>query len=228
MVRKARNRSRVARAFSGSPLAGRRQPLTTEPLGKGLFVFRLSKAEHHESLSSRRREYVGGVADNTAAQDSCRTNTALSAMGQRGACAGLASERNEAAGQFLTALGGARLPGLPKAAGSRPRRHRSATSQRSLAPAPTASGLRWLIALMVLCCNPLAIAIDGRGCRETERGNYGMSKSKSYVRSSDGATMVEVEPHQYVNANVLQAQGRNPGGHKEDETATASRRRLTA
>jgi hypothetical protein len=44
-----------------------------------------------------------------------------------------------------------------------------------------------------------------------------MSKLKSYVRSSDGATMVEVEPHQYVNTKVLHAQGRNPGGQKRDK-----------
>ncbi len=49
-----------------------------------------------------------------------------------------------------------------------------------------------------------------------------MSKSKSYIRPDDGATMVEVEPHQYVNAKILQLQGRHPGGHKEGETAAAS------
>jgi hypothetical protein len=52
-----------------------------------------------------------------------------------------------------------------------------------------------------------------------------MSKSKSYVRSTDGATMVEVDKHQYVNAKVLQMQGRNPGGQKRDEAAAASERR---
>ena len=31
----------------GSPRAARRQPLTTEAFGKGLRVFRLCKAEHH-------------------------------------------------------------------------------------------------------------------------------------------------------------------------------------
>ena len=28
----------------------------------------------------------------------------------------------------------------------------------------------------------------------------GMTMSKSYIRSSDGATMIELQPHQYVNA----------------------------
>jgi hypothetical protein len=31
-----------------------------------------------------------------------------------------------------------------------------------------------------------------------------MSKPKSYVRPDDGATMFEVEPHQYVSAKILQ------------------------
>jgi hypothetical protein len=52
-----------------------------------------------------------------------------------------------------------------------------------------------------------------------------MSKPKSYVRSPDDATMVEVEPHQYVNAKVLQTQGRNPGGQRRDQEAAATDRR---
>jgi hypothetical protein len=31
--------------------------------------------------------------------------------------------------------------------------------------------------------------------------------------------MVEVEPHQHLSAKVLQAQGRDPGGREQDETA---------
>jgi hypothetical protein len=52
-----------------------------------------------------------------------------------------------------------------------------------------------------------------------------MSKPKSYVRLSDGAMMVEVEvdKHQYVNAKVLQAQGRNPAGRKHRVVAGCAR-----
>jgi hypothetical protein len=41
---------RIARLFSGSPPAGRRQALTTEALGNSLSVFRLCKAEHYEVI----------------------------------------------------------------------------------------------------------------------------------------------------------------------------------
>jgi hypothetical protein len=49
-----------------------------------------------------------------------------------------------------------------------------------------------------------------------------MSKPKSYVRPKDGATMVAVEPHQYVNAKIPELQGRHPGGQKHDELAAAT------
>jgi hypothetical protein len=49
-----------------------------------------------------------------------------------------------------------------------------------------------------------------------------MSKPKSYVRPNDGATMVEVEPHQYVNAKILELQGRDPGALEHDEPARAA------
>jgi hypothetical protein len=45
-----------------------------------------------------------------------------------------------------------------------------------------------------------------------------MAMSKSYFRD-DGATMVEVEPHQYVNAKVLRLQGHLVDGQQHDETA---------
>jgi hypothetical protein len=32
--------------------------------------------------------------------------------------------------------------------------------------------------------------------------------------------VVEVEPHQYVNAKILGVQGRHPGGQKHDELAS--------
>jgi hypothetical protein len=37
-----------------------------------------------------------------------------------------------------------------------------------------------------------------------------MSKPKSYVRSNDGAMMVEVEPLQVVNAKILQRKAAIP------------------
>jgi hypothetical protein len=48
-----------------------------------------------------------------------------------------------------------------------------------------------------------------------------MSRPKSCIRPNDGATMVEVEPHQCVNAKILEVQGRHPGGQKRDELAAA-------
>jgi hypothetical protein len=42
--------------------------------------------------------------------------------------------------------------------------------------------------------------------------------SKSYIRSDDGATMVEVEPHQYVNAKILRLQGRLTDSPKPQPT----------
>ena len=53
-----------------------------------------------------------------------------------------------------------------------------------------------------------------------------MSQPKSYVRSSDGATMVEVEPHQYVNAKILQLQGRSAGGKVTAQELAAGRSEL--
>jgi hypothetical protein len=52
------------------------------------------------------------------------------------------------------------------------------------------------------------------------------AKSKSYIRPDDGATVIEVEPHQYVNAKILRLQGHLPAdGQQHDETAAASTRR---
>ncbi len=53
------------------------------------------------------------------------------------------------------------------------------------------------------------------------------AKAKSYIRPDDGATMAEVEPHQYVNAKILRLQGHLPDGHQQEETAAASARRST-
>src|SRR5262249_32605297 len=89
-----------------------------------------------------------------------KTNTALSAMeGQRRARAGLAGERNEAAGT-LAALKAERAS---LAAPSR-RIETEAAPIRYVAEligadADSERAIRWLIALMVLCCDPLAIAL---------------------------------------------------------------------
>jgi len=48
-----------------------------------------------------------------------------------------------------------------------------------------------------------------------------MSDSKSYVRPDDRATIVEVEPHRYVNAK-LRLQGPHPAGQTHDEAAAVS------
>src|SRR5215467_507474 len=60
---RSEQRARVPRLLSGSPW----QTLPTESIGKRLRVFRLGKAEQTKSPSSRRREYVSGVADRTPA-----------------------------------------------------------------------------------------------------------------------------------------------------------------
>ena len=84
--------------------------------------------------------------------------------------------------------------------------------------------IRWLIALMVLTCDPLAIAWTAAA--SARHDEMSKSKSKSYIRPDDGATMIEVEPHQYVNAKVLRLQGHLPAdGQQHDETAVTSARR---
>jgi hypothetical protein len=71
-------------------------------------------------------------------------------------------------------------------------------------------------------------AIDeANGFRNEAR--HRMSKPRSYIRPDDGAMMIEVEPDQYVNAKVLQLQGRHPGALDEPAPATAkqsARRRV--
>jgi hypothetical protein len=53
--------------LSASPPAARRQSFPTEALGKSLRVLQFGKQNTTKSLSSRRREYVSGVADRTPA-----------------------------------------------------------------------------------------------------------------------------------------------------------------
>jgi hypothetical protein len=89
-----------------------------------------------------------------------RTNTALSAMeGQRRAGAGLASERNEAAGT-LAVLKAERASLAPQGR----RLETEAAPIRYVAEllgtdTDSERAIRWLIALMVMWCDPLAIAL---------------------------------------------------------------------
>jgi hypothetical protein len=93
-----------------------------------------------------------------------KTNTALSAMeGQRRARAGLTSERNEAAGTLLSLLTALKAERASLAAQGR-RSETEAAPIRYVAEligADTDSerAIRWLIGLMVVCCDPLAIAL---------------------------------------------------------------------
>jgi hypothetical protein len=89
-----------------------------------------------------------------------KTNAALSAMeAQRRARAGLASERNEAAGT-LAALKSERASvaakGRQAEVEAAPMRY---VAELFGADADSERAIRWLIALMVMCCDPLAIAL---------------------------------------------------------------------
>ena len=90
-----------------------------------------------------------------------KTNAALSAMeGQRRTRAGLVGERNREAGTLLAALKAERAS---VAAKGRQIETEAAPIRdvAELVGADTDSerAIRWLIALMVLCCDPLAIAL---------------------------------------------------------------------
>jgi len=99
----------------------------------------------------------------TAVEEAARrgkSNTALSAIeGQRRARASLADERNEAAGT-LAALKIERATVAAKARQAEveavPIRY---VAELVGADTNSEQAIRWLIALMVLCCNPLAIAL---------------------------------------------------------------------
>jgi hypothetical protein len=87
-----------------------------------------------------------------------KTNTALSAMeGQRRARAGLTSERNEAAATALTAeRATVAAKGRQIETEAAPIRY---VAELIGADTDSEKAIRWLIALMVLCCDPLAIAL---------------------------------------------------------------------
>ncbi len=90
-----------------------------------------------------------------------RTSAASSAMeGQRRARAGLTSERNEAAATRLAALKAERASVAAKGwrieTEAAPIRY---VTELIGADNDNERAIRWLIALMVLCCDPLAIAL---------------------------------------------------------------------
>ena len=65
---------------------------------------------------------------------------------------------------------------------------------------------------------------DATGCRckhfgKTQRGK---TMSRSYIRSSDGATMIEISPHQFVNRKIFLPRERLNDRHQRGETAVAA------
>jgi hypothetical protein len=46
--------------------------------------------------------------------------------------------------------------------------------------------------------------------------------SRSYIRSSDGAVMVEIAPHQYVNRKIFRLRERLDDGYQQGETTVTS------
>jgi hypothetical protein len=92
-----------------------------------------------------------------------KANAGLSAVeGQRKARVGLASERNDAASTLWAALKAERAslaaPSRRIETEAAPIRY---VAELAGADADSEKAIRWLIALMVLCCDPLAIALTG-------------------------------------------------------------------
>lgn len=121
---------------------------------------RIEVAAHTVADLDRRLRQIDVAIEEAARRG--RTNTALSAMeGQKKARAGIASERNEAAGT-LAALKAERAGVAAKARQAEteaaPMKY---VAELVGAGADTDSerAIRWLIALMVLTCDPLAIAL---------------------------------------------------------------------
>jgi hypothetical protein len=50
--------------------------------------------------------------------------------------------------------------------------------------------------------------------------------SRSYIRSSDGATMVEIAPHQYVNRKLFRLRERLDDGYQQGKIAGRRQKRL--
>jgi hypothetical protein len=49
--------------------------------------------------------------------------------------------------------------------------------------------------------------------------------SRAYIRSSDGATMVEIAPHQYVNRKLFRLRERLDDGYQQGEIAGRRQKR---
>jgi hypothetical protein len=64
----------------------------------------------------------------------------------------------------------------------------------------------------------LQVVRDSAGDRYGE-AQRGKTMSRSYVRSSDDAMMIEVAPHQYVNRKVFHPRERLNDRHQREETA---------
>jgi hypothetical protein len=119
---------------------------------------RIEVAAHAVADFDRRLSQIDTAIEEAAKRG--KTNTALAAMeGQKKARAGIASERKEAAGT----LAGLKAERASLAAQSRRIETEAAPIRyvAELVGADTDSerAIRWLIALMVLCCDPLAIAL---------------------------------------------------------------------
>jgi hypothetical protein len=119
---------------------------------------RIDVAAHNVADLDRRLGQIDVAIEEAARRG--RTNVALSAMeGQKKARAGIASERNEAAGT-LAALKAERASvaakGRQAEAEAAPIRY---VAELVGADTDSERAIRWLIALMVLCCDPLAIAL---------------------------------------------------------------------
>jgi hypothetical protein len=122
------------------------------------FAARIEVQAHTVADLDRRLNQVDVAIEEAAKRG--KTNTALSAIeGQRRARAGLAGERNEAAGTLAS------LKAERAALAAQNRRiETEAAPIRYVAEFVGANtdserAIRWLIALMVLCCDPLAIAL---------------------------------------------------------------------
>ena len=120
---------------------------------------RIELAAHTVADLDRRLGQIDSAIEEAAKRG--KTNTALSAMeNQRRARAGLTSERNEAAATLLAALKAERATAATKGrqieTEAAPIRY---VAELIGADTDSERAIRWLIALMVLCCDPLAIAL---------------------------------------------------------------------
>jgi len=134
---------RVAkRGHPGTPEAG-----TSISLAPGWTV-----TSNEDPARSRSRTTARGCTEST------RSSPALLAMeAQRRARASLVDERNREASTLWPPAGPSARRWPPKAAGSRPRPRPSAMAELVGAGTDSERPVRWLIALMVLCCDLLLL-----------------------------------------------------------------------